>query len=36
MDPPPRELSQRVFGHTALPVREQIELRDRVLAALVA
>lgn len=32
----PDELSQRVFGHTALPVRQQVELRDRVLAAFAA
>lgn len=29
----PGELLQRVFGHRALSVRQQIELRDRVLAA---
>ncbi len=28
------ELRQRVFGHRALPVRQQAQLRDRVLAAL--
>jgi hypothetical protein len=29
----PGELNQRVFGHRALPVHEQAELRDRMLAA---
>ena len=29
----PGELNQRVFGHRALPVDQQVELRDRVLAA---
>lgn len=32
----PGELNQRIFGHRALPVPEQIALRDRVLDALVA
>ena len=29
----PGELNQRVFGHWALPVDQQVELRDRALAA---
>ena len=29
----PGELNQRVFGHRAFPVDQQVELRDRVLAA---
>jgi hypothetical protein len=29
----PGELNQRVFGHRALPVERQVELRDRLLAA---
>lgn len=29
----PGELHQRIFGHRALPIEEQIELRNRVLAA---
>ena len=29
----PGELNQRVFGHRALTVDQQVELRDRVLAA---
>lgn len=31
----PGELNQRVFGHRALPIPAQLELRDRVLADLV-
>ncbi len=29
----PGELNQRVFGHSALPVEQQVDIRDRVLAA---
>lgn len=32
----PGELRQRVFGHRALPIEQQIELRDRLLAAFTA
>ncbi len=32
----PGELNQRIFGHPALPVHQQVELRDRVLAAFAA
>jgi hypothetical protein len=31
----PGELQQRIFGHRSLPVRRQIELRDRALATFV-